>query len=116
MATVSTLTVALRANTKAFEKGMSRSRRKLSFVQRQAQATGAAMMTMAKAFLVVAGIRGLGQLVRSSFDTIDATAKMSDRLGIATEDLAAFGQAAKITGMDAAGMNKALETFVRRIG
>lgn len=116
MATVSTLAVNLIARTSAFEKGMARSRKKLSFVQRQAMATRAAVLSMARGFVIAAGVGGMGILIKRSFDTIDATAKMSDRLGIATEDIIAFGHAAQITGMDTAGMNKALETFVRRIG
>lgn len=116
MATISTLAVNLIARTSAFEKGMGRSRKRLSFVQRQAMATRAAILSMAKGMIFAAGVGGMGILIKRSFDTIDAVAKMSDRLGIATEDIIAFGHAAKITGMDTAGMNKALETFVRRIG
>lgn len=116
MAAISTLAINLIARTSAFEKGMSRSRKRLSFVQRQAMATRAAVLSMARGFVIAAGIGGMGLMIKRSFDTIDATAKLSDRLGIATEDIVAFGQAARITGMDAAGMNKALETFVRRIG
>jgi hypothetical protein len=66
--------------------------------------------------MVAAGVSGLGFMIKRTMESIDATAKLSDRLKIATEDLVALQHAAKINGMEVAGMNKAMETFVRRIG
>ncbi len=62
MATVSTLTVVLRAQTAAFEKRMGRSRKQLSFMQRQAQATRRSLSGMFAGVIGAAGVAGITML------------------------------------------------------
>ncbi len=116
MAVIANLAVVLAARTSAFEKGMSRSRKKLSFVQRQAMATRGAILSMAKGFVLAAGVAGLGLMVKKSFETIDAVAKMSDELQISTQSLSGLSHAAKIYGTSLSSVQKGLQIMVRRLG
>lgn len=66
--------------------------------------------------LAVAGIGGFGYMIKRQMEAIDATAKLSDRLGIATEALVGLQHAAKISGVENETLNKSLEIFSRRLG
>ena len=72
------------------------------------------MRRMATGALALGGIAGLGYVTKQTMGTIDATAKLSDRLGIATEKLIGLQHAAKISGVD--NINKPLEIFTKRLG
>lgn len=62
MATVSTLTVVLRTQTSVFNRGMGRSRKQLSFVQKQAIATRKALSGMFAGVIGAAGVAGITML------------------------------------------------------
>ncbi|GAB2507098.1 hypothetical protein [Microbulbifer agarilyticus] len=64
----------------------------------------------------LAGVAGLGALVKSSLNTQDALAKTADRLGLTTRELAAYQHQANLTGSSNEGMNKALELMNRNLG
>lgn len=57
------------------------------------------------------GARALASLAAQTMDAIDATAKLSDRLGIATEKVAAYQYAAKLAGVEGDTFAKALRTI-----
>lgn len=71
---------------------------------------------LATGLLAVAGVGGFGYMIKRQMETIDVTAKLSDRLGLATERLVGLQHAASITGTNAETLNKSLEIFVRRLG
>ena len=71
---------------------------------------------LAGAALAAAGIYGIGYMIKQQMAAIDATAKLSDRLGIATEALVGLQHAAQISGVEAETLNKSLEIFSRRLG
>ena len=110
------LIVNLVARTSAFDRKMRKSRTSIRGMTRDIKNTQRVMLGYARTALAVAGVGGIGYLIKQTASTIDVTAKMSDRLEIATEDLVSMQHAAKITGMSTEGMNKAIETFVRRLG
>ena len=84
--------------------------------RRDLDVTGRALRRVAVGALAVAGVGGLGYMLKRQMETIDATAKLSDRLGVATEKLIGLQHAASITGTDAETLNKSLEIFTRRLG
>jgi len=88
----------------------------MSGFRRDMDSTGRALRRMAMGALAVAGIGGLGYMLKKQMEVIDATAKLSDRLGITTEKLIGLQHAAAITGTDAETLNKSLEIFTRRLG
>lgn len=71
---------------------------------------------MAKGLLVAAGIGGMGFMIKRTLDSIDATAKLSDALGIQTERLIGLRHAANIAGVANEALDKSLAMFVRRLG
>jgi hypothetical protein len=62
-----------------------------------------------------AAAAGLAALTARSFSTIDALAKTSDKLGIATEDLASLRLAGELTGVEAGKLELGLQRMTRRI-
>ncbi len=59
---------------------------------------------------------GIAYMVKQQMASIDATAKMADRLEMATEDIIALRYQAEIMGATADGLDKSLQMFVRRLG
>lgn len=116
MAAISTLAVSLIARTSSFERGMKRSRSSLRRFQQQAAATRARLASMAKGLLLAAGVGGMGFMIKRTLDMIDATAKLSDRLGITTERLIGLRHAANIAGVSTEALDKGLSMFIRRLG
>ena len=67
------------------------------------------------AIAAVAGATGMGLLIRNSFNTIDALAKTSDKLGLTTEALISLRHAAEQTGVATNTLDMALQRMTRRI-
>jgi len=78
--------------------------------------TGRALRRMATGVIALAGIGGLGYMIKKQMETIDATAKLSDRIGMATEHLVGLQYGAKIMGVETESLNKALEYFSKGLG
>lgn len=109
------IVVNLIARTEAFTKGMSRSKKTIRSLERATMST----LNTVKRFGFIAGaaaLGGLALLVKQSMKNVDVIAKLSDRIGVSTEFLAAFGHQAKISGLTTQEFNKGIEMFVRRIG
>jgi len=71
---------------------------------------------LASGLLLMAGVGGIGYMIKQQMAAIDSTAKLSDRLGIATEALVGLQHGASIAGVDQGTLNKSLEIFSRRLG
>ena len=112
MATVGTLAVNLVARTGRFEKSLTRAIRRLRSFSSSIAGVGAKASALAA---VVAG-GGLGLLVKKSFESIDATAKLADRIGDTTEAVSGLQHAAELTGAGTALLNQSLDVMSKRIG
>lgn len=113
--TIANLNVVLSANISRFTSGLAKAAKPL---KRFSAGIARGIGQFAK-YGVAAGavaIGGMALLVKSQLASIDATAKLSDRLGIATEDLQRLRHAAEITGVSSAGLDKSIDMFVRRLG
>ena len=66
--------------------------------------------------VAIATAGALGVLVNKSFEFIDAIGKTATRTGIATDTIQAFHLAARESGTNIDGANKALEKFARSVG
>ena len=115
MATIANLAVNLTARTALFEKKMRASRRAISNFTAGIAGLAKSMSRWAAVGISVA-IAGTTLLIRKQMQHIDTIAKLSDRLGVSTEFLSAFGHAAKITGTSQEAFNKSIEMFIRRLG
>lgn len=118
MATVATLMVNLTARTAAFNKNMKKS---AEAVKTFAVKSAAALKVLGGAFKA-AGVAAIGfgfllaRSVKRMFTSIDATAKLSKRLGIATEDLTALRHAAGLSGVGITSLDLAIQRMIRRVG
>ncbi len=107
---VGSLFIDMRASVARFAKDM---RAMSARVRRSMRRIGSAVRRAARAFAsfrgavaAVAGVAGLGLLVRASLRATDRIGKLSRTFGIATRDLAAFRLAADLGGTS-------LDTFAR---
>lgn len=107
--------ISITATVSGLVKGFARAKR---FVADFAKQVGAFAKRMGKMGAVVAtvALTGLAVLTRQAMQSIDAISKLSDRIGVATEDVAGLGNAAELTGVGADTLNAGLERFVRRVG
>ena len=84
---------------------------------KMAGVAGSATKGVAAVGLAAAGTAtALAVLVNKSFEFIDAIGKTATRTGIATDTIQAFHLAARESGTNIDGANKALEKFARSIG
>lgn len=65
---------------------------------------------------LMAGAAGMGLIIKASLKTIDTMAKMSDRLNITTEDLAAYHHLTQLNGESTDSFDKSLEKMTRGLG
>lgn len=86
----------------------------LKFVGGVAKTASKAVAGVGLAATAAAG--SLAVLVKKSFDFIDAVGKTSTMTGIATDTIQAFHLAARESGTDIDGANKALVKFARSVG
>jgi hypothetical protein len=64
----------------------------------------------------LAAAAGVGVMVKQQLSAIDSTAKVSDKLGIATESLTALRIQAELSGVAANTLDMGLQRMVRRVG
>lgn len=111
---VATVGVSVVARTKNFRRGMKRAQ---SSLKRFRAGVVKTIKRTAKFGAVLAGVAaGAGAIwVKRTMDSIDATAKWADKLGIATEQLIAFQHAAKLSGVNVNTFNMGLQRMTRRM-
>jgi hypothetical protein len=76
---------------------------------------GRQVLNARTALVGLAGVGGFGLLIKNAFESADALAKMSDRLGVSTERLAGLQHAASLAGVDFERVNIALRTSTRNV-
>jgi len=74
------------------------------------------MVSLRGGIALVAGVAGLGLLVKRSLDTADAIAKAADAIGIGTAALQEYRFALDISGVAQEKTDKGLKKFVRNMG
>lgn len=116
MATIAELIVGLTANTRRFDSRMRASRDPVRQLAEEVEATRTRLLRFGSALLAVAGGAGIFAMTRSVLNGVDAVAKLSDRLGVATEDIGRFQHAAQISGASVEDANNGLERLARMIG
>ena len=104
--------VGLRAETKQFDKKIRKSKKGVSGFKLSLKGAAAGLGAMGAA---VGAYKMVG-VVKQTLSSIDATAKLADRLGTTTEALQGLRHAAELTGVGSENMNKAIEKMNRSIG
>ncbi len=116
MSDLGTLSMVLTAKTGLFTAGMAKANAALgAFTKATAVARGAAFKFMAVIGPVI-GVGGFALMTRNALNSIDATAKLADRLGTTTEAITGLGHAADLAGVSSESFNAAMEILVRRLG
>ena len=87
---------------------LDRTSRAFRSVGKRAAKLGLTMAKVGAGMAIGAGAAGVA-LVKSSMESVDALAKVSDKLGTTTETLAGLHHAAEITGVSTGAMDKAMQ-------
>ena len=118
MSTIASLAVLLKGGTGHFSKSMKRGRRDLGTFRTAALSVRRTVRTMgiAIAGAAVAGGVALAAMTRRSMATVDSTAKLSDVLGISTEELVRLRHAADLSGISSQELDKGLVKFAKSLG
>jgi len=112
---VAELVVNLTAKSAAFNSELKRAKGK---TRDWAKETREHVNTAGKTFAALGGAAAasLTVIYKQASANIDALAKQSDRLGIATEDLAGLRHAAELTGVSQQKLDSSIERMVKRMG
>lgn len=106
MAGIGDLVAHLGLDNSGFKKGLSSSRSMLSSF---AGGVAGLISPIGAMFAGLAGTAGIGMLVKSSFEGVDALAKFGQKLGITADQAAGFQHAAELSGVSVDAMQAALQ-------
>ena len=115
MANIATLSVAITAKTGAFISGTEKVLRRVNRMERQFKNMIGTTGRLAGAFVALAGVGGMGALLKTSLSTVDSLGKTADKLGITTEKLTELRFAAELSGVSVNSFDMAIQRMVRRI-
>ena len=115
MAVIGKLAAILSLNSGQFTAGLTKATRQTKGFGAQLTKTRAALVGFGKSMFAFAGLAAIGASIKSAADRLDALAKTSRRLGIATDQLAGLQLAAELTGVEVRTLNMALQRMVRRV-
>lgn len=110
MAGIGDLVAHLGLDNSGFKKGLTSSRSMLSSF---AGGMGRLLSPVGAAFAGVAGVAGIGLLVKNSFEGVDALAKFGQKLGITADQAAGFQHAAELSGVSADQLSAAMQGLSR---
>ena len=101
-------------NTKIIISAVDKTKRGFGSVTNGLKKVTGAVFSMRTALVGVAGLAGLGLLVKSSLNATNSLAKTAAKIGTTTESLGGLRYAAELTGVATNTMDMALQRFTRR--
>lgn len=113
---IANLSVKLTATAGAFAATMGKAAGHVKGLGSSLASVGGKIIGFGGALTALAAGGSLAYLVKQSMESIDATAKLSDRLGIATESLVGLQHAADLSGVSAESLTGGLEKMLKTIG
>lgn len=113
MATAQNLVVNILGNASQLSRSAKQAQ---ASVQQLEMRVTASVGSIVRQFAGLAGITGLSYLAQQSYRSIDATAKLADELGLATQTLQGYSHAAGLTGTNNETVTKGLQRLSRRLG
>ncbi|KKL51965.1 hypothetical protein LCGC14_2290260, partial [marine sediment metagenome] len=115
MANLASLVVSLTTKTEPFRKGIKKAGKSVAGLRLELSKTDKRLVKFASATLVAAAA-AVVLLTKAGLANVDATTKMADRLGLATDKLLELQFAAKLTaGVNDATFTMALQRMTRRL-
>lgn len=112
--TIGTLAISVKANVGKAIAGFKSANKQIEIVAKTVADATRKFAAMSLAVTSAGAAIGTA-MVRSSLQTVDALAKMSSRLGIATEDLIGLRYAAGLSGVGVSQLEMGLQRMTRRI-
>lgn len=129
MALAAKIDILLGANTRGLSKGFRRGTSLTKTFGNQIRlnnrtlmnaggilARGATRVLKYGAAMAAVAVGGAALMIKKQFQLIDATAKLSDRIGITVKDLMGLRHAAEITGVAADQLDAGLQVMQKRLG
>jgi DNA-binding ferritin-like protein (Dps family) len=116
MANIGRLTVDLNMSSQKFTASAKKVNATAATMRRRFASVTKSMGGMQGKLAGLVGIAGLGLLINNTLKSADSLAKMSDRLGIATEDLAAYHHLTQLNGESSESFDKSLTKMTRTVG
>ena len=77
---------------------------------------GKSLLSFKTGLIAVAGVAGMGLMIKSSIQVIDKLGKVSSKLGVTSQELQRFRFAAKLAGVEETALDMGLQRFIRRVG
>jgi len=77
---------------------------------------GKSLLSFKAGLIAVAGVAGMGLMIKSSIQVIDKLGKVSSKLGVTSQELQRFRFAAKLAGVEETALDMGLQRFIRRVG
>lgn len=111
MAGIGDLVARLGLDNSGFKKGLSSSRSMLSSF---AGGIAGMMSPLGATFAGIAGTAGIGLMVKSSFEGVDALAKFGQKLGLTAAQAAGFQHAAELSGVSTEQLSAAMQRLSRQ--
>jgi hypothetical protein len=113
--TIGSLAVSILARVAPFTKGMKQAQGATRSFSQRIQSTGKSLLNFGS---VITGISfgGLAMFAKQQLDALDALGKLSDKLGVSTENLAAWHHGAEKAGLSAEALDRGLGAMVRNVG
>jgi len=74
------------------------------------------LLSFKTALVGVAGVAGMGLMIKSSIQVIYKLGKVSSKLGVTSQELQRFRYAAKLAGVEESALDMGLQRFIRRVG
>jgi len=105
--------VIVSAETSKYERGMRRMKR---INKQTTQSMKSAWGGVQKALIGIAGVAGLGLVIKKSLEAADAIGKASDVIGISTDALQEYRHAARLSGVSTSLMDNSFKAFSKRVG
>lgn len=115
MGLIGTLAVNVVARTEKFTRDITKSRKGIAKFSADAKKATSVVRGFIGAFTAGVGIYGVTRSLQDAAARMDKLAKVSDKLGIASERLAGIQHAANQTGVATNTLNMALQRMTRRV-
>ncbi len=116
MGFVGSMRVKLGAEIRGFRSKMGKAGGVTAKFRSKIGGLGKSLTGLMPALAGVASIAGIGAMIKGQMAAIDSTAKLSDQLGVLTEDLIKLRHAAELTGAGSKSLDAGLATMAKRLG
>jgi hypothetical protein len=116
MASISKLSVVLSASIGSFSAGMKQAGQQLDSFTSQFKASVGMMAGIGASLGAVAGIGGIGAMIKGQFEAIASTDRLAQSLGVSTQALSRLQYAASVSGVSTEAVGGALFKMEKALG